>query len=183
MLAERRCLLSHASASIQLKRDEITGISRAPLTRVLIGDLIDRVRCGPDCGDHFLHATLDVAYLRVNFLDKLVLGARKIFDSLALFTQLGQESVLLGRNLVHPQKANAPAEHVRNGQPKGYRVLAHSSILTEHYRPSASQGNFVQTSEREPLAVESFWSNRNQEDRVSTSGSVCVGRKTVAKPR
>ena len=82
-----------------------------------------------DGGDDGIHAFLDFADLRMDFLNEVMFQLREFFDAFALFLEPGQKLVLIDGNPAHPPKAEAPTNHARQGHPEVELVEIHGGAV------------------------------------------------------
>jgi hypothetical protein len=87
-----------------------------------------------DGGDDDIHAFLDLADLRMHFLNEVMFQLREFFDAFALFLEPGQELVLVEGDPAHPPKAKAPTNHARQGHPEIEQVDVHGRAVAEFCR-------------------------------------------------
>jgi hypothetical protein len=76
-------------------------------------------------GDDGIHAFLDLADLRMHFLNEVMFDFREFLEAFALLLEPGQKLVLAEGNPAHPPKAKAPANHARQGHPEIEQIEIH----------------------------------------------------------
>ena len=94
-------------------------------TRFLLGDWGFLFRVLLHGGNHILHPFLDFTNLRMQFFDEFMFKPGQFLNSFALFTKLIEKGILLGRDQVHPPKADTPADSPYQRHPKSEVVSVH----------------------------------------------------------